>query len=402
VKIAFDASVISPRGAGVARWARYLLCALLQVDRRNSYHLFGGKRQLYEVMKEAGFPSNARVHGTFSGGRGGMLRSAWRQIVFPLSLKRLKPDVCFYPDHIVAFRPKGLTSVLTVYDLSFLRYGHFFRKARRIYKAEALKRSLFLADAVICVSQFTRSELENFFPDLKEKLYLVRGGVGEEFTPSVDRELVEAVRSRHNLSGPFILSVGTLEPRKNLVRLVEAFALLKKRPRLVHRLAIVGPRGWLYRDLFRKVESLNLKDEVLFTGYVENRELAALYNAADLFVYPSIYEGFGLPPLEAMACGIPVVTSKTSSLPEIVGDAAVMVDPYDIGALAEAMNAVLSRAELRNELREKGLSRSRIFRWERAARETLLVLEEASRASVASRAKCSPTGSSERSIRSVS
>ncbi|MHB9091611.1 MAG: glycosyltransferase family 4 protein, partial [Chloroflexota bacterium] len=192
-----------------------------------------------------------------------------------------------------------------------------------------------------------------------------------------DRESA-AVRERFGLDKPFILTVGTLEPRKNIVRLLEAFAAVR-RTGLSTCLVHVGPRGWLYEEVYARVNQLELGNSVRFLGRVPIDDLVGLYNAAAVFAYPSLYEGFGLPPLEAMACGCPVVTSNTSSLPEVVGDAGLTVDPLSVPQLVDAISTVLVDRSLADDLRHRGLARGKTFSWERCARETVAVYRRAAK-----------------------
>jgi glycosyltransferase involved in cell wall biosynthesis len=187
--------------------------------------------------------------------------------------------------------------------------------------------------------------------------------------------VLEEVKARWGLDRPFILNVGTLEPRKNQTRLIQAYAMLKERTQLPHQLVIAGGRGWLYEDIFRRVNELGLKQDVRFLGYVAEEDLPALYNLADVFVFPSVYEGFGLPPLEAMACGTPVICSNSSSLPEVVGDAAIQVRPGDPDALVEAMEEVLNDGMVRQRLRDAGVEQAKRFSWEAAAQRLLSIYE---------------------------
>jgi glycosyltransferase involved in cell wall biosynthesis len=199
-------------------------------------------------------------------------------------------------------------------------------------------------------------------------------GIDAAFRPLTEDQ-VAAFRSERSLPQRFILFVGTIEPRKNVARLIEAFADLRSAISDL-RLVIGGAKGWFYEDVFARVEELGLEDEVLFPGYLPASELPLWYNAAELFVYPSLYEGFGLPPLEAMACGTPVVTANTSSLPEVVGDAGLAVDPLDIEGLAEAMKQVLGDDSLQQEMKVRGLRRARGFSWAKTAQETVQVYRQ--------------------------
>jgi glycosyltransferase involved in cell wall biosynthesis len=203
---------------------------------------------------------------------------------------------------------------------------------------------------------------------------VVYPGVGQAFRVIEDQHHLAMVRELCGLDRPFILNVGTLEPRKNLATLLDAYAALRRRG-LEHRLVIAGGRGWLYDGVFRRVEELSLEDDVLFLGYVAEEHLPALYCLADLLVFPSLYEGFGLPPLEAMACGTPVITSNSSSLPEVVGEAGLMVPAQDPEALAETIAMVLADPGLREDLVRKGLSRASEFTWQAAGEKLLAIYQ---------------------------
>ncbi|HUV89366.1 MAG TPA: glycosyltransferase family 1 protein, partial [Anaerolineae bacterium] len=207
-----------------------------------------------------------------------------------------------------------------------------------------------------------------------QKIHIVYRCVGERYHPVSDPQIAQ-VRRSYGLPQSYFLFVGSVEKRKNLQRILRAGSHLwqsgERRP-----LVVVGARRWKYTQIMNTVQELNLERHVIFTGHVPDADLPALYSGADLFVFPSLYEGFGLPPLEAMACGTPVVTSNTSSLPEVVGDAAITVDPYDVEALTEAMRRVLSDADLADDLRQRGLERAARFSWDQAARETIDVYRE--------------------------
>src|SRR6185503_10112276 len=197
------------------------------------------------------------------------------------------------------------------------------------------------------------------------------------FSPVTDDRELQRVRHTYGIDGPYILSVGSIQPRKNLARLVNAYALLRGKysQSELPKLVLVGKCAWLYDETLRALEQTGVSESVILTGYVPERDLPALYSGALCFVYPSIFEGFGLPPLEAMKCGAPVIVGNKTSLPEVVGDAALMIDPFDINAIATAIQKVISNSELRSELRAKGLQRANQFDWKETARRTLAVYE---------------------------
>ena len=222
------------------------------------------------------------------------------------------------------------------------------------------------ARRVVAVSESTKQDIVRIYDISPEKIDVVHNGVDTSFRP-LPADQVAAFRQQKGLPERFALFVGTLEPRKNVVRLVEAYARLPKgRPPLV----LVGGKGWFYDEIFRRVEALELTGEVHFSGFVPAEDLPLWYNAADLFVYPSVYEGFGLPALEAMACGTAVITSTASSLPEVVGKAGRLVDPTDTEALATAMEQVLGDREMQEQMQTAGLVQAAGFSWEKAARLT--------------------------------
>jgi glycosyltransferase involved in cell wall biosynthesis len=294
------------------------------------------------------------------------VRILWEQVLQPRAASRAGVDLLHGPAFV-----GPLTSdcpfVITVHDLSFLFYPQGFRPLNRIYLQFLTQLSARRARRVIAVSHSTKRDLVQHYGLPPDKVDVIHNGVDASFRPLPTDQVAE-FRSRSRLPGRFVLFVGTLEPRKNVAGLIEAYARLpKERPPLL----LVGGKGWLYDDIFARVEALNLSDEVHFVGYVPAEDLPYWYNAAELFVYPSLYEGFGLPPLEAMACGTAVITSTASSLPEVVGEAGLLVDPAEPAALARAMEQVLSDRELRETVRAAGRVRAQGFSWERTARCTV-------------------------------
>ncbi|MBD3277822.1 MAG: glycosyltransferase [Candidatus Aegiribacteria sp.] len=225
------------------------------------------------------------------------------------------------------------------------------------------------ASAIIAVSAFTAEEVESCFPGSSRKTIVVHEAAPPEYSMVTDSQRLERTREKLNLPSRFVLFLGTLEPRKNLPRLLEAFAgICDKIP---HKLVLSGPVGWKSSELEAKLHDPRIADRVQLTGFVDAEDIPPLLSLAEIFVYPSLYEGFGLPVLEAMACGTPVITSTTSSLPEVAGDAALLVDPESSSAISGALVRLARDEDLRDELKELGLQRSRKFSWTRAAGETL-------------------------------
>jgi len=298
------------------------------------------------------------------------------QLTLPLELLRIPMDLLHSPDFIPPFR-RRCRSVITVHDLAFLRFPHLLTSESAGFYGQ-VGRAVESADQVIAVSEATRQDLLELLDADPAKITVVHEAAGPGFRPLEPAE-VERHRARLQLPDRFILFVGTLEPRKNLTVLLKAFARGWKEHRVP--LVVVGRRGWLYQEVFETRDALGLGDEVRFVGAVPAEQLVYYYNCAICLILPSLYEGFGLPALEAMACGTPVVVSNVSSLPEVVGDAGLLVDPRDAESLAGAMATLLSDEVLRNRLSQRGIQRAATFSWEKAAQETLAVYRKACRLS---------------------
>jgi glycosyltransferase involved in cell wall biosynthesis len=232
--------------------------------------------------------------------------------------------------------------------------------------------SKFKADKIITVSQNTKDDLVEMFNYNPKKIKVIYNGVDNSYKIIDNKKLISEIKDKYDTGKDFLLYVGNIKPHKNIPVLLKALSNIDKQNKLV----IVGKRDKAYDEIFDIIDQNNLEDRIIFTGFVPDKDLILLYNAATLFVYPSLYEGFGLPPLEAMACGTPVITSNVSSLPEVVGYAAITVDPYNINGLAEEINKVLGNEVLQKAMIKKGIERAKEFTWEKTARETIRVYEE--------------------------
>jgi len=292
-----------------------------------------------------------------------------------LAARRLQLDIVHDPAGISPFtvaRQLGpFGRVVTIHDAIAFRYSDGYPWLNNLLHRRYVPMTLGQVDGVITVSDHAQHELKQFLRLPDRSAYVVRNGVSDRFRP-VPPELADAVSTRYGLKRPFILCVGAQQARKNLPRLVDAFARLH-----AHLpdsgLVIAGPTLWRYEGLREQIAALGLADAVQILGYVPDKDLPALYSAAELFVFPSLYEGFGLPILEAMACGTPVVCSNATSLPEVAGNAALLVDPHDVDGVAEAMRRGMCDSELRATMLRKGLAQTRAFSWEQAAHETIAV-----------------------------
>ncbi|MCW5853059.1 MAG: glycosyltransferase family 4 protein [Anaerolineae bacterium] len=357
------------RGAGINRYISALLTHLPQAGPQFETLAFVGEARL----RDAPPPGLRLAYPLWPTANRRAARIAWEQLAQPVALWREGIDLV----HGLAYALPLLRTargVVTVHDLSFLLYPAAFNRVNRLYLAAITRQSVRRAQAVIADSANTRADLIRLLGVPTDKVVAIPLGVDPQYAPPLPQQ-VAAFRQRQGLPDRFILYLGTLEPRKNLPMLVRAYAELRRADPAAPKLLLAGGAGWRYAPLLGLVEELGLKDSILFPGYVPQADLPLWYAAAEVLAYPSLYEGFGLPPLEAMACGTPVVVSTASSLPEVVGDAGLLVPSHDSAALAHALNRLLTEADLRAEMRARGLDRAAQFTWLRTAQMTADVYE---------------------------
>lgn len=285
-------------------------------------------------------------------------------------------DVTHFFNYIVPPGVKGKT-VVTVHDMVFRAYPETVRGRTRQMLALGLEQSMRRADRIVTDSVFSRSEIVKYYPEHEGKIRVVPCGVDcERFHPVDDPSAHERVERKYNIQPPYFLYLGTLEPRKNLVRLVQAYAAYAEQRSDPAQLVLAGGKGWLYEDIFAKVQELRLGEKVVFTQYVEDADLCTLMSGALAFTFPSLYEGFGMPPLEAMACGTPVMVSDAASLPEVTGDCAVIVKAEDTISMTEGLCRLHEDAALRQKLKTDGMRRAKDASWERSAEQLYEVYRE--------------------------
>ncbi len=376
MRIAIDLSPAVHQKAGLGRYARTLAEHLTALDHGNEYIAFayGSPAQdalppSLRALPRANIPLDVRP----------WRMGVWLAHALGVSLDRALPSVDIFhaTEHLLP-PLKNAKSVFTLHDLIFQFFPEFHLPLNRWFLRNAMPHFLRRADAIIAVSECTKWDAVRLYRVPPEKITVIYEGVNPALRPATDPNVIAAARARYAHNQPFLLFLGTIEPRKNIPALVDALQALRARG-FSHRLLIAGRRGWLYQDVFEHVRQAGMESEVDFLDYVPDVDLPALFAACDAFVFPSLYEGFGLPPLEAMACGAPVVCSNTSSLPEVVGEAALGVNPRDPGEIAAAVERVIHDERLRAELRAKGLVQAAKFSWERAARETIAVYERVSK-----------------------
>ncbi|WP_459201916.1 glycosyltransferase family 4 protein [Methanococcus sp. CF] len=297
----------------------------------------------------------------------------WAQTLpFSKSLQDL--DIIHNPYQLPTFTKFKQKYIMTTHDIIQTIFFEETKKSIYLSQKIMLLRSLKSADKIIAVSENTKNDLINHFKIPPNKIKVIYNAADKTFAKLNEIEISD-IKKKYAINYSFILYVGGLAAHKNIIRLIEAYNILKKLG-VTHKLVLAGVKRYKYKEIFETIEKLNLQNDVIFTGYVPDEDLPGLYNAADLFVYPSLYEGFGIPPLEAMQCGTPVITSNTSSLPEVVGDAGIMVNPYDVDELANKMYEVLTNEYLRKEMSKKGLERAKLFSWKKCAEEHIKVYEE--------------------------
>ncbi|MFQ5855221.1 MAG: glycosyltransferase family 4 protein [Anaerolineae bacterium] len=300
----------------------------------------------------------------------------WTHVRLSGELARHRPDVLFVPSHVLPL-VCPVPGVVTVHDLGYLAYPEAHRRFDRWYLDWTTRRHTRVAAHLLADSEVTRQDLIWHYGADSNRITVVYPGLDPAFQPIDDPAQLAAVRSRYGIDSDYVIHLGTLQPRKNIGRLLDAFERLHNSKSEIRNskldLVLAGKPGWLAQDLVARVTAMG--DQVRLIGHVEQSDLPALISGARALVMPSLYEGFGFPVLEAMACGTPVVASNVSSLPEVAGDAALLIDPHDTGAMAHALEHILTDDDLRADLRRRGLERARHFTWQRAAQQTLTVLE---------------------------
>jgi len=360
MRIGIDARLVYYSQAGIGQYILHLINGLAQIDRENEYVILQSRKDDTTIVQQPNFrrvslwtPSHHRLE----------------RVSLNMELMRLGLDLLHSPDFIPPHRP-SCKSVITVHDLAFLLYPHFLTKESARYYGH-IDQAVCWTDHIIAVSNCTKRDTIEHLGVPEDKITVVYEATNPIFHP-IDRDQArQQVRDRYGVEGPFVLFVSTIEPRKNVPTLLLAFRQLCECYQQDVELVLAGSKGWLFEDVYNLVGELNLDDRIHMIGQVPSEDLLNLYNAAELLAHPAFYEGFGLPPLEAMSCGLPAVVANVASLPEVVGDAALLIDPNERDELTVAMWRVLTDQALNQEMRTKGLRQAERFSWTRAAQETL-------------------------------
>jgi len=367
MRIGIDASALPPRPVGAGNYIIHLVRSLAALKSEDEFTVFAQSSGRDLI----GLPAEIAWRWVIVPELKPAMRLVWEQTLFPHLVDQSGVELL----HSLHYtRPIRLpcASVVTFHDLTFFLYPRLHTRAKRIFFRLAMQISARRADALIADSESTRQDAIRLLGIPPQKIYTALLGVDEAYRPISDQRALEAVQLKYNLPADFILYVGLVEPRKNLPLLIRAFKNLIDGKIDTH-LILAGRMGWMYAEVIQLIDTLGVKDRVSLIGYVPTQDLPLVYNLASVFVYPTLYEGFGLPALEAMACGLPVITTEISSLPEIVGDAGMLVPVNDETALTQAIQAVLTDRALSQRLAILGPERASQFTWERTAQQTLQV-----------------------------
>jgi len=351
---------------GVGLYTRNILKNLLKVDKDNQYILFyKGKK------RETSFSNYPNVEEQWINAPSKIL---WDQIFVLFSALKSRIDLLFSPKWALPLILPYKKTVTVVPDVGYYLYPEFYGLKDILYLKYMVLLYLRKATRVIAVSHTSKKDIIKFTGVDKSKIVAIYLAVEDTFTKPLNSPFIEKVKTKYALPPQFILHVGLIYPEKNVERLIQAFA--KVAEKFPHKLVLVGGFRWRYEGVFKLIEKFDLKDKVIITNWIPRSELPVFYKLADLFAFPSLYEGFGMPVLEAMTCGCPVVTSSTGATPEIAGDAALLVDPTSVDEIYKTTVRVLEDEKLREELVSKGYARAKKFSWEKSARETLSVFKE--------------------------
>jgi glycosyltransferase involved in cell wall biosynthesis len=373
-RIALDYTPAFEQTGGIGRYVRELTAALARVDSFNNYRCFIAGASFANLPTPPG--DNFIWKPTVITPK--WLDRIWRRAGIPLPVETFTGPVDLFhaTDFVLPPTRSSVRTLLTVHDLSFVRVPNTASPPLKAYLDSVVPRSVEAADHILADSEATKEDLIELYGTTEDRITVLYSGVNQRFCPVEDSEKLAKVLARYGLTGVnYILSVGTIQPRKNFSRVIEALSALRRMGHDLHY-AIAGGSGWLEDEMWRTIERKNMNEYVHMLGFVEDRELPALYTGARILAMVSLYEGFGLPILEAMVCGTPVITSDLSSLPEVAGQAALLVNPYDTDAIRDAILKLETDSFSRMSLIEAGYEQAKKFNWERAATQLKSIYDE--------------------------
>ena len=372
MKIAIDATIVREENTGTGFYILNLLNGLLKIDAKNEYIIFIDEsvaRNMLKIKKH----NFKIVNKVF---KYKLTRILWQLIILPMVLKKKKVDILHSANYVTPLYKLGFKIIVTIHDLTFILFPEKYTITKRLFYRMMIPIFVKISDKIIAISNNTKNDILKIFKVPDKKVVVIYATCSENFNNIIDENKNLEVLSKYNIDKAYMLFVGMIEPRKNIISILNAFKEMDTE--INADLVIVGKKGWYFKeieDFVTESKKLSLRNKVIFTGYVPENEMKSLFQNALFFIFPSFYEGFGLPPLQAMACGTPVITSNISSLPEVVGDAAIFIDPYKSEELKNAMLYLYKNFEKRKELIKKGFSQCDKFRIEIVAKNLVDVME---------------------------
>jgi glycosyltransferase involved in cell wall biosynthesis len=374
MKIFIEGSSVYQKRTGVGQYTKRIFENLIFIDKKNKYTLFAFLFAKKEPRAPIESPNLSYKYIKFMPGKiyNKLLKNNIK-LNIDILLNR-KPDLIIFPNFVAWPTSKKTRVWSIIYDASYLEHPEYSDKKNRDYLIKFVGKTVERSEKIITISENAKKEIENHYPSSKNKIEIISPAVDhKEYFPK-DKTEITTVIKKYGIDKNYILYTGTLEPRKNIVGILNAYNKLTEKLKGEYQLVLAGGKGWLDDEIEEKLEELK-ELNIIRTGYVADEDLPALYSGASVFVYPSFYEGFGMPPLEAMACGTPVITSNNSSLPEVVGNAGIMIDANDTSALAKNIEKVLISQKMQSEMSKKGLKQAKKFSWEKSAKKMLKIIK---------------------------
>lgn len=370
MKVAIDVRTVLPNRSGVGNYVLHLIQNLTQVDPEPTYFFLAFKKNI-PSLELLGLDKNPLL--TVFSHENHPLGDFWEHFILPVRLKKKKVDIFHGPASLIPFRKESYRVVVTIHDLVAFLFSETIPLKYGAYMRFLLRQAVKRANKIISVSYHTRQDLIDILKVPPEKITVIHEAPSPIFHPHDKDQVRKILKERYGITKKFIYHLGNIEPRKNLINLLEAFSRVCRELGSEYQLVVSGQKGWLVRSLNHFLKTYPVRDQVFFTGYVPVEDLPLFMNGAEIFVFPSLYEGFGLPVLEAMSCGTPVISSNRSSIPEIVGSAAVLIDPTDPAEIADRIVSLLRDDQERRRLSLLGIDQAARFSWIDVARKTLEV-----------------------------
>lgn len=385
MKIAINVTPLNvTKRTGIQNYFFNLCKNLPLVDQKNEYIFFAHSYRHYKSLKltieEFGINNFKNTSARISRIPVPILSLMWKNINILSDKYFIRGADIFHTSEKLNPPLKNAKLIMTIFDITPIKFKAYHKENKIKSYMNDLLQVLQKTDMVIAISQCTKNDILEYFENviIEDKIRVVPLAADKQYRQMYDENLINEIKISYKIYKPYILFVGTLEPRKNIINLIRAYNILPTSLKRNYQLVICGKKGWYYEEIFRTVSELNLEGNVIFTGYVPDKDIPLLMSGAEIFVYPTFYEGFGLPPLEAMSCGTPVISSNVSSIPEVVGDAGILINPNDTEELSNAIMRILNDENLKRQLISRGLQQAKKFSWEKTAKETLDVYNKIS------------------------